>query len=238
MIAYDVGMHNGDDTAYYLAKGFRVVSIEANPAMVAAAKERFAAEIASGRVVIEARGVADRTGELTFYVNPENTVQSSFVLPEGRTWNEVVVPTTALSSLIAQHGTPDLLKIDIESMDLIALRDLQQHSIRPPYISAEAHSFDVLLELHSMGYRRFRLINGKTIAQVFGRMPIRRLDGQVTPFHFRKQCSGPFGNDITTPWLTIEGACQLWLSRLHILGRGWYDIHASLDPGDDGLYMG
>jgi hypothetical protein len=29
-LVYDVGMFNGDDTAYYLKKGFRVVGIEAN----------------------------------------------------------------------------------------------------------------------------------------------------------------------------------------------------------------
>ena len=33
-LIYDVGMHNGDDTAYYLHKGFRVIAIDANPAMV------------------------------------------------------------------------------------------------------------------------------------------------------------------------------------------------------------
>jgi hypothetical protein len=31
-LIYDVGMNNGDDTAYYLRRGFRVVAIEPNPA--------------------------------------------------------------------------------------------------------------------------------------------------------------------------------------------------------------
>ena len=34
-LVYDVGVHRGDDTAYYLHKGFRVVGVEANPAMAA-----------------------------------------------------------------------------------------------------------------------------------------------------------------------------------------------------------
>lgn len=33
-LVIDVGMHNGDDTAYYLHRGYRVVAIEANPAWV------------------------------------------------------------------------------------------------------------------------------------------------------------------------------------------------------------
>jgi hypothetical protein len=40
-LIYDVGMHNGDDTAYYLRRGFRVIAIEPNPALVATAAERF-----------------------------------------------------------------------------------------------------------------------------------------------------------------------------------------------------
>ncbi len=31
MLIYDVGMHNGADTDYYLKKGAKVVSIEADP---------------------------------------------------------------------------------------------------------------------------------------------------------------------------------------------------------------
>ena len=30
-LIYDVGMNNGDDTAYYLRRGFRVIAIEPNP---------------------------------------------------------------------------------------------------------------------------------------------------------------------------------------------------------------
>ena len=48
----DVGMHDGTDTAYYLAKGFRVVAVEANPALVRAAQDRFSVEIDEGRLAI------------------------------------------------------------------------------------------------------------------------------------------------------------------------------------------
>ncbi len=43
----DLGMNNGDDTAFYLAKGYNVVAVEANPHLVAAARVRFAKDIAS-----------------------------------------------------------------------------------------------------------------------------------------------------------------------------------------------
>jgi 16S rRNA A1518/A1519 N6-dimethyltransferase RsmA/KsgA/DIM1 with predicted DNA glycosylase/AP lyase activity len=42
-LIYDVGMNNGDDTAYYLRRGFRVVAIEADTRLVRCAAERFRA---------------------------------------------------------------------------------------------------------------------------------------------------------------------------------------------------
>ncbi len=47
-LVYDVGMHRGEDTAFYLAKGYRVVGFEANPELVEACQRRFAAEIGGG----------------------------------------------------------------------------------------------------------------------------------------------------------------------------------------------
>jgi hypothetical protein len=51
-LIYDIGMHNGNDTAYYLFRGFRVVGVEANPLLVEQVRERFAAEIASNRLTV------------------------------------------------------------------------------------------------------------------------------------------------------------------------------------------
>jgi predicted RNA methylase len=40
-LVYDVGMNNGDDSAFYLRAGFRVVAVEANPLLCRAAESRF-----------------------------------------------------------------------------------------------------------------------------------------------------------------------------------------------------
>ncbi len=34
-LVFDIGVNNGEDTAYYLRRGFRVVGVDANPDMVA-----------------------------------------------------------------------------------------------------------------------------------------------------------------------------------------------------------
>ena len=77
-LIYDVGMNNGDDTAYYLSLGFRTVAIEANPELVKYAKARFAREIASRRLIILNIGIADQEGELPFWICETNSRWSSF----------------------------------------------------------------------------------------------------------------------------------------------------------------
>jgi predicted RNA methylase len=42
---YDIGMHSGRDTGFYLKKGFKVVAIEADPKHVQNGKEKFKSEI-------------------------------------------------------------------------------------------------------------------------------------------------------------------------------------------------
>jgi spermidine synthase len=41
-LIYDIGMHDGSDSEFYLRKGYRVVAVEANPKLVEACRERLA----------------------------------------------------------------------------------------------------------------------------------------------------------------------------------------------------
>ena len=77
-LIYDVGVHNGDDSAYYLHKGYRVVGIEANPEIAATLRKRFATEISSGALQLIEAGIAEGEGDLDFFVCNENTEWSSF----------------------------------------------------------------------------------------------------------------------------------------------------------------
>lgn len=65
-LVFDVGLHNGSDTAYYLHRGYDVVAVEANPRFCALAERRFAPEIAAGRLEIRSghRGPCGRDGVL------------------------------------------------------------------------------------------------------------------------------------------------------------------------------
>ena len=47
---FDVGLHKGEDTEFYLKKGFKVVGIEANPLLYQQARERFSEAVNAGRL--------------------------------------------------------------------------------------------------------------------------------------------------------------------------------------------
>jgi hypothetical protein len=72
-LIYDVGMNNGNDTAYYLHCGFKVLAIEANPVLCSQATVRFEQEIEQGQLQILNIGIAPTSGNL------DNPILQSFV---------------------------------------------------------------------------------------------------------------------------------------------------------------
>ena len=79
-IIYDVGMHEGQDTIFYLKKGFKVVAIEANPVLCdkATQNKEFQAYIKTGQLVVLNMGIASIEGNMDFYINTTHTEWSSF----------------------------------------------------------------------------------------------------------------------------------------------------------------
>jgi FkbM family methyltransferase len=77
-LVFDVGMNNGDDTAHYLSKGYRVVAIEADPVLCSRANDRFAEAVRSEQLVVENVGIAQESGTATFYVNGDKSEFSAF----------------------------------------------------------------------------------------------------------------------------------------------------------------
>src|SRR5215813_3894187 len=71
-LIFDVGVNNGDDTAYYLGSGFRVVGIEANPEMIAVCEKRFREQLKDGRLTLLNIAIADEDGSCEFYISEGN----------------------------------------------------------------------------------------------------------------------------------------------------------------------
>jgi len=236
-LIYDVGAHNGDDSAYYLAKGCRVVAIDASPDACAILRRRFAPEVRSGRMVILNVGVSDDPGELEFQVNRSMPVLSTFQKDryDGVTWvpddwHPVRVPVVPLSDLIREYGAPYFVKIDVEYFDSRVLLDLLRNQVMPPFISAEAQEIDVCCLLVAMGYAEFRLVEGVSVHEEFAEVNIRMAGGLTRPFRFVPECSGPCGDDLAQGWADKEET----LRRLLHHGVGWIDVHARTEQAARG----
>ena len=238
---YDVGMHEGQDSVYYLKKGFRVVAIEANRVLADTAGRRLAPFVTSGQLTILNVGITDGEsgGALEFFVNDRITEWSSFDREiagrNGSPVHSVLVPTRTLASIITEYGPAYYVKIDIEGHDAIALRSLLCVEPKPRYISVENGNQGMLGMLVSAGYIGFKYIQQNGISELRVVMPAR--EGDYTGHLFPRGASGPFGEETPGHWLSAAQVrteiARLWdvdgvASQTGHDERtnGWFDLHA------------
>jgi FkbM family methyltransferase len=214
-LIYDVGMHRGRDTAFYLAKGFRVVAVEANPDLVREARKCFEAEIESGQLAIVHAAVAERDGATTFWVNEDKddwgTASPEFVRRNesfGTRHRAIEVPGLALESIVAEWGIPYYAKIDLEGADLLCLRAFERFRHKPRYLSFEASLVDFesffteMCTVWSLGYRAFKIVNQAMNERV--RCPRPPREGRFVEELFDGHTSGPFGEEAPGAWRNID----------------------------------
>jgi len=160
-LIYDVGMHNGDDTAYYLHRGYNVVAVEADPDAVEACRKRFGSAIQEGRLKILNVAIAEQRGEADFWICDQLRVWNSFdkniASRNGMPCHAVKVRTVPMRDIFAEHGVPYCLKLDIEGHDTVAAADILPDD-PPEFVSLEINSVDDFFLLRSKGYRRFKCI--------------------------------------------------------------------------------
>jgi FkbM family methyltransferase len=233
-LIYDVGVNDGEDSAYYLSRGYRVVGIEADPLLAQRLTERFADEIRAGAFVLVNVGIADQEGEADFWVS-ERTLWSSFnremASRDGLSSYPVKVRTRRLADLFTEFGTPFYCKVDIEGYDSVCVRSLDADTA-PKYLSMEfdvANAAEDLRFLKELGYAQFKIISQATRSQpsptlmsLACRMPyrvaafLRRSERRwrgVTSLNgtpFGEHSSGPFAEETPGRWRTYEEAVELW----------------------------
>jgi FkbM family methyltransferase len=181
-LVYDVGVYNGDDTAYYLFKGYRVLGIEADPTLVTQLQQRFASEISNGRLQLLNIALAPERGRAPFWICEGYSLWNSFdravASRMGRKHYSIEIECVPLAALLQQHGTPQYLKLSLHGHEHFCLDDLTSDSA-PPYLSLEmladlAISRKVFDRLMALGYRGFKLVNQSTQRQLVIRPPTIR----------------------------------------------------------------
>jgi FkbM family methyltransferase len=213
-LVYDVGLHRGEDSAFYLAKGYRVVAFEANPDLVSVCQGRFLTEIAEGRMTIvegAISGVSEPT--VRFYKHPnslwgttnERAAARDLVVLESEA---VDVPAVKLADVIRHTGIPSFIKIDIEGSDTLCLEALLEFDSKPDFVSVESSRERSALKaqfslLEQLGYDRFVVVQQ---AQIAGREIVTQtLDRRSLSFRFAEDASGLFGSDVG-PWVERAAA--------------------------------
>ena len=178
-LIFDIGFHKGEDTRYYLYRGYDVVAVDAAPDMIAQGKRMFSKEMDEGRLTLLNYIVAREKDTFPEFYISENSEWSSMrreiAERNGRQAKEVIRLTgKSLRELFNEHGVPYYCKIDIEGNDIIALESLITCEELPAFISVETeclgdnsapeeHTFLTLDLLHRLGYRHFKLVDQQTL---------------------------------------------------------------------------
>ena len=125
-LVFDVGSHVGDRVASFRRLGCRVVAVEPQPALHRLLRLLY------GRtrdVALVPEAVGAREGEIELHLNlPNPTVATGspeFIASadgapgwQGQRWtHRITVPLTTLDALVARHGRPAFVKIDVEGLE-------------------------------------------------------------------------------------------------------------------------
>src|SRR5438445_326710 len=70
-LIFDVGMHVGRDSEFYLRKGYRVVAVEANPDLCRLAEDRLREHVTARRLIIINEAIAQYDGYVTLHLNEQ-----------------------------------------------------------------------------------------------------------------------------------------------------------------------
>jgi FkbM family methyltransferase len=231
-LIFDIGMHEGKDSWFYLEKGFRVVGVEANPRLVEFSRNHFSWWIQQNKLTIENIGIADRDSEMMFYINKQIDEWSSFdyglATRENTAIEKLKINAKNINYLIDKYGMPYYMKIDIEGFDEFVVRGLCVSAERPRFVSIEDGGIHSLISLYESGVREFKFINQTTIRDK--RLQFRRRNGEVFEHTFTVASSGPLAEDLPDiEWLPTEQAFAFYLARVRPPGEppidGWWDIH-------------
>jgi len=220
-LIFDVGMHKGEDTIYYLKRGYKVVGFEANPELVKENQNEFSTAISNGDLIIVEGAIIENPQEETvkFYVNQDSsvwgTVNAEFAERNKNlgTRNAVVeVKAIDFGSCIMEYGIPYFMKIDIEGADMVCLKILEKFSKKPAYLSIESDKvfFDKLLQeisqLEKLGYDSFKAVQQADVPRM--KIPSSSQEGEIVEHSFSKEASGMFGSDLPGEWLTKDGIIE------------------------------
>lgn len=244
-LIFDVGMHQAEDTEFYLQKGFRVVAVEADPDLASQSRIRLAEFITSGQLVIVEGAIIDMDvaenksrKKIYFYKNDNMSVLGTVNLNWAERNKELGSSSTGVievnvidfADVIQKYGMPHYMKIDIEGCDMICVNALRKFSTRPDYISIESDKTSLMnieQEINTfmeLGYDKFMAVEQSDIPMI-QTPPNPASEGKYVSHSFEVGSSGLFGSELDGVWRS-HGEI---LSQYRIIQLGYYLL------GDHGI---
>jgi FkbM family methyltransferase len=242
-LIYDIGMHKGEDTEFYLRKGFRVIAFEADPDLATLCRIRLKKFIDSGQLVVVEGAIVDldsiKAGQARalFYRNDDVSVWGTVVadwaernVRLGTSSSMLEVDVVDFVALMQQHGVPHYMKIDIEGVDMVCVNALRLFRERPDYVSIESdktsfgnirREIDALVDL---GYDSFQAVEQSAIPHS-QTPPYPAREGDYAAQRFESGSSGLFGSELGDEWRSKRAI----LRQYRVVRLGY------LLAGDDGI---
>lgn len=236
-IIFDVGMGDGENTKYFLLKGFIVIGIDANPAVIQNMRKKFSNFVENKFLILLNFAVSNtHKRSVPFYIS-ENLAWSSLDEDISTRLDEnskkILIPQKKLSTIMKKFGVPYYCKIDVEGADLECLHSLEELGELPTFISAESECLRkneeisnleasaVLNALHMLGYNRFKLVNQNSNVVLQQNVPFYRQPSWLTLLYAfiskketfvvkpSKKNEYCFGEDLKYEWCDFETAKKL-----------------------------
>jgi|Transcript_35142 FkbM family methyltransferase len=250
---FDVGFYDGTDSIAYLAGGYCVVGVEADPDLIAQALHKFAVWIATGQlqmvnVALSPRGEASRW--TAFYRSKCSKEWNSFYESVGcrscvpphaidySACDKLQVVATDCASIFTTFGIPHYLKLDIEGAETGCFAALESYTSDqlPPYVSAEITNVEYIDNLYRLGYQSFKLVRQDRLASATGSQSgpwgENALDCRVGPAWRSYAQARQEMIAIMSKSMDISDPCPGGIQSIHgeTNPKGssmWYDVHAS-----------
>lgn len=217
----DIGVHMGEDTEFYLRKGFRVVGVEAFPPAYEAARRRLHHYMEKGQLTLLNVAIAARNEQVVFQANLDvsvwGTTSTEWAARNkqlGTRTTEITVQGQKFEEILGEFGIPYYLKVDIEGSDILCAQALREFSGRPRFFSLESTktSWDGLVReftlLRELGYSRFKIVQQEDVPlQV---CPSPPLEGNFVAHRFESGSSGLFGEEAPGQWVPEKEALKMY----------------------------
>jgi FkbM family methyltransferase len=218
-LIFDLGFHKGEDTEYYLSKGYKVVAVEANKELYQKGIKRFQNDISKNYLTLINKAIygADNC-ILSFYINENNStwgsIKKELAEQDSSQSKEQEIETITYKTLCKTFGVPYYFKVDIESADLFVATELPL--FQPEYVSFElsrTYYLDIFYHLKRSGYTKFQLRN---------------------QFYNKDESSGEFGEFLPEDkWFDLDETLRNYIKFNELrnidyrnLSFGWMDVHA------------